>query len=439
MQSGPLNSGGVRRSSLISLSDLDDEDIATCKSDPNWWQSKPHLACANNSAVFEGRPSEAEFWINWQLLADSKSGERGLFNRQAARNRAMKFGRRLYENIAFGTNPCGEISLRPYAMCNLSEAAIYWFDTPETIMEKVEMAAIFGTLQARLTRFNEDILRSDWRLNGEDEALLGVSLTGIMDNAFMSTPSKELADFLVALRKKVVAVNAEWAKKLGIRPSTAATTVKPSGTVSQLCGTASGIHPRWAPHYERRVQIDANDPALAFVRGELPELAVETSSYNKSHSVMVFPLAAPPGARGFATYVDSPSYKIKPSTVNSIAQLRLVKFYNKYFCEHNVSASIYVDDTPDAWRTVGRWVWNHFDDIAGLSFFPRDMGNYPQAPFIAITPEKYELSAKVLREAEAKLDWAKMSYYENKANGALDSINRENISCAGGACEIVRP
>ena len=426
-------SGGVRRSSLISLSDLEDQELATIKSGHAWFTSKKHLSCANNSAVFDGKVSREEFFASWQLLADSKSGERGLFNRNVARHRAEMHGRREYKGVDFGMNPCGEIFLRPRQMCNLSEVPIRADDTRETIRSKVIDAALFGTLQARLTNFNEEVLDRDWRKNGEHEALLGVSLSGIMDNAFMSTPSPALADFLEGLRATVNEVNREWAKRLGIRPSAASTTIKPSGTASQMCGTSSGIHPRWSPFYERRVQIDVNDAALEFVKKEIPQIPVEASSYNKSHAILVYPIKSPIASAAFAS---NPNGK----QMTSIHQLELVKFYNDHWCEHNVSASVYVTDTPKDWAEVGEWVWKHFDSIAGLSFFPRDLGSYPQAPFTAITEKAYNAAASRLIPVEnGGIDWTRMDKYEQAVDASIDSTHRENIGCAGGACEFVKP
>lgn len=321
-------------------------------------------------------------------------------------------------------------------MCNLSEVVIRHDDTVETLRDKVAHATVFGTLQARLTNFNERVLSPQWRENGEEEALLGVSLTGIMDNAFMSTPSPELAQVLRDLREIVVQVNRDVAARLGIRPSAAATTIKPSGTASQLCGTSSGIHPRWSPYYMRRVQIDVNDAALAFLKAEIPEVPVEVSAYNASHAVLVYPIESPKGATGFATHVGTDPVKI----VSSMDQLELVRFYNEHWCEHNVSASIYVTDTPEEWAAVGQWVWKHFDEIAGLSFFPRDLGNYPQAPFTAIGAEEYKKASEALHLVEERgVDWNRMAIYESKADALLDATNRENVGCAGGACEFVRP
>ncbi len=499
MVANSIVSGGVRRSALISLSDLDDDEMRTAKSG-EWWKEHAYRSCANNSAVYDGRPSEALFWKEWQSLVESKSGERGIFNREAARRQAAKTGRRAHEGIAFGINPCSEIILRPRQMCNLTEVIVRAGDSFADLARKVRVATIFGTLQASFTKFNEEVLSPEWRKNGEEERLLGVSFSGIMDNALLSTTGTALEATLRRLRQVAIETNAYWAARLGIAAAASITCVKPSGTVSQLADCSAGIHPRWSPYYERRVRLDQKDPAVAFLKAELPFLELEQDAYNATQVLFSYPTKAPEGAV-VATYKDADAAdksagvgkessssssssgddmphssdsraslagsidgaaKLKrkrgvtvldaentqmppleggakltkvapPRTMTALEQLELWLAFSEHWCEHKPSVSIYVDDTPEEWRRVGDWVWAHFEVCSGLSFFPKNLGTYKQAPYEAITRSQYVARA---RHIPASVDWSRMGIYERAARSQLVSSHREALSCtAAGGCE----
>ncbi len=424
-------SGGVRRSSLISLSDLDDPEMRDAKSG-EWWTDHPHRSCANNSAVYEGRPDEDTFWTEWDSLVKSKAGERGIFNRSAAQKQASKYGKRS-ATAEYGINPCGEILLKPRQFCNLSEVIARWDDTVETLVEKARVAAVFGTLQARLTNFNEDILSPEWRQNVEEERLLGVSITGVMDSALLSEISQlRETGLLGRLRQAVIDTNAEWAARIGIPASAATTCVKPSGTVSQLCGTSSGIHARWSDHYIRRVRLDQHDPAVKFMQAEIPSLDFEKDLLNTTQVVFSYPMKAP--ARSVITTSVNKGHGHR--TMTPLQQLELWLEYSRDYCDHNPSISVFVTDRLDKWFEVGTWVWRNFDLLCGLAFFPSNLGTYKQAPQEAITKDKYEeLIAKI--PSLDSINWDRLSEFERKADEAqLDSTHRETMSCTGGACEL---
>lgn len=434
MIAGCIVSGGVRRSALISLSDLDDDEMRLAKSG-NWWEHSPHRSNANNSAVYDGRPEEEVFRREWSELVKSRSGERGIFNRRAAQEQAARSAQRP-RDVEYGTNPCGEILLRSRQTCNLSEVIARSTDTEATLLDKVELATIFGTLQARFTKYNESVLSPEWRKNNEEECLLGVSITGIMDCELLSDP-KRVGDggLLERLRERAVEVNRAWAARVGVNPSRGITTVKPSGTVSQLTGCSSGIHPRWADYYIRRVRLDKTDPVVKFMEAEMPGLAIDTDAYNESHAVFSYPMRAPHGSV-ISTTKDAERAKQTHRTMSALQQLELWGVYSAHYCDHNPSISVYVRDTPEDWTAVGDWVWNNFERVRGIAFFPENLGTYVQAPFEAITEEHYnELVGKL--PDFAAVDWGKLVEYERgKDRGALESSHREGISCTAGACEL---
>jgi ribonucleoside-diphosphate reductase alpha chain len=398
--------GGVRRSALICLSDLNDDYLRNAKSG-QWWVTDPHRQLANISAVYERKPSMETFIREWVALYNSKSGERGIFSREASQAVAAKYGRR-DENTEYGTNPCSEIILRPDQFCNLSEVVVRANDTLETLERKVRLATILGTLQATQTNFR--YLSKRWKNNTEEEALLGVSLTGIMDNHLTNNPANGLANLLTTLRELSVKVNKEYAKILGINPAAAITCVKPSGTVSQLVDSASGIHPRYAPYYIRRVRGDKKDPLAEFMVSH--GYTAEEDFYGSSRWVFGFPVKAPEGA-------------IVTANVTAIQQLELWKLYQEHWCEHKPSITVYVGD--DEWLEVGAWVYKNIDTLSGVSFLPRDTGSYRQAPYEEITEEKYkELAAG----QSLDIDWTQFR------EGTDNTESAKTLACVAGVCEI---
>jgi len=397
--------GGVRRSAMISLSDLDDERIRHAKAGP-WWETAPHRALANNSAVYVETPTVGKFMEEWLSLYNSHSGERGIFNREAAQKTVAKFGHRDPDH-EFGTNPCSEIILRPYQFCNLSEVVVRHDDTEATLIEKVKLAAILGTIQSTFTKF--PYLRKVWQKNTEEERLLGVSLTGIYDNPLLTTQGKKLNDLLNKLRETARETNREWAEALGIPPSAAITCVKPSGTVSQLTDSASGIHPRHSPYYIRRVRGDKKDPLTQFLiaSGVPAEDCVIKSAQT---TVFSFPQRAPSG--------------ITRADVTPISHLGLWLTYQREWCEHKPSVTISVEEKD--WPSVGAWTWENFDEISGVSYLPYDGGSYRQAPYEECTEEEYnELKAKM-----PMINWADFKETTDNVEGS------QMLACVAGACEI---
>lgn len=397
--------GGVRRSAMISLSDLNDERIRHAKSG-NWWETHPHRALANNSAVYETKPTVGTFLEEWTSLYNSHSGERGIFNREAAKKMVSKYGKR-DADFEFGTNPCSEIILRPYQFCNLTEVMVRPDDTLDSLKQKVRMAAILGTIQATFTHF--PYLRKVWQRNTEEERLLGVSLTGIYDHEVMGS-YKSAPLWLDQLREVAEAANAEFADLLGIPRSTAITAVKPSGTVSQLTDTASGIHPRHAPFYIRRVRGDNKDPLTQFLisQGVPAEPCVMKPN---TTTVFSFPQRAP---EGLVTRDD----------VDAIKHLELWLTYQRYWCEHKPSVTISV--TEQEWPKVGAFVWEYFDEMSGVSFLPHDGGTYRQAPYETCDEAQYN---KLLAEMPA-IDWHAFSENRDNVEGA------QMLACVAGVCEI---
>jgi len=397
--------GGVRRSAMISLSDLDDERIRHAKAGP-WWDTAPHRALANNSAVYNETPTVGKFMEEWLSLYNSHSGERGIFNREAAKKTVSKFGHR-DPNFEFGTNPCSEIILRPYQFCNLTEVVIRHDDTKKSLERKVILATILGTIQSTFTKF--PYLRKVWQKNTEEERLLGVSLTGIFDNTLMTTQGDKLNGILNELRDVARATNKIWAEKLGIPTSAAITCVKPSGTVSQLVDSASGIHPRHSKFYIRRVRGDKKDPLTTFlVEQGVPS---EDCVYKPTQTtVFSFPQKAPDG--------------LTRSDVTPINHLELWLTYQREWCEHKPSVTISVEEKD--WPSVGAWTWDHFDQISGVSYLPYDGGTYRQAPYEECTEAEYkELKAKM-----PVIDWTKFQEITDNVEGA------QMLACVSGVCEI---
>ena len=397
--------GGVRRSAMISLSDLNDERIRHAKTGP-WWETAPHRALANNSAVYNETPTVGKFMEEWVSLYNSHSGERGIFNREAAKKTVAKYGHRDVD-YDFGTNPCSEIILRPYQFCNLTEAVIRHDDTKESLLRKVRLATILGTIQSSFTKF--PYLRKVWQRNTEEERLLGVSFTGIYDNKLTCTQGEELNVILTQLREMARATNKQWAERLGIPTSAAITCVKPSGTVSQLVDSASGIHPRHAKYYIRRVRGDKKDPLSQFlIQQGIPN---EECVYKPTQTVVFsFPQKAPDG--------------LTRDDVTPIKHLELWLTYQRFWCEHKPSVTISVEEKD--WPSVGAWTWENFSEISGVSYLPYDGGTYRQAPYEECTEEEYnELKAKI-----PTINWSELKEVTDNVEGA------QMLACSAGSCEV---
>ena len=360
--------GGVRRSALISLSNLSDNRMAKAKSG-QWWESEGQRRLANNSVAYTEKPDFEAFLSEMHTMYDSKAGERGIFSRVAAKKIAAKNGRRDADQD-FGTNPCSEIILRSNEFCNLSEVVVRGDDDLNSLKRKVRIATIIGTLQSTLTDFR--YLRVRWKRNTEEEALLGVSLTGIMDHYLLSKPSTDLEKWLTEMREVAVETNKEWAERLGVNQSVAITCVKPSGTVSQLVDSASGIHPRFSEHYIRRVRSDRKDPLAEYM--EKAGFPVERDVMNDSTVVFSFP-------------VKSPKDSVTVKQVGAMEQLKLWKAYQEHWCEHKPSVTIYYTDSE--FLQVSQWIWDNFDLCSGISLLPTSDHIYQQAPYEAIDEDQY--------------------------------------------------
>ena len=397
--------GGVRRSALISLSDLEDQEMSLAKSG-EWWNDEGQRALANNSVCYQDTPPVGIFMREWLNLYNSKSGERGIFSRDASVRQAEKNGRRDSKH-EFGTNPCSEIILRPYQFCNLTEVVVRADDDIERLAKKVEDATILGTIQSTLTEFK--YLRKVWQNNTEEERLLGVSLTGILDN-----PKLGKADDLKRLRQRAVDTNLGLAEILGIPQSTAITCVKPSGTVSQLVDSASGIHARHSAYYIRTVRGDKKDPLSQFLIDQgIPH---EDDLMQPENTVV------------FSFPMKSPTKAVLREDLSAITQLENWKNYQEHWCEHKPSVTISVKE--DEWFEVGSWVYNNFKDVAGVSFLPHSDHTYKQAPYQDITKEEYDaLSKKMPRN----VDWTLLSNYEREDN----TTGTQELACSAGACEVV--
>lgn len=401
--------GGVRRSALISLSNLSDDRMRVAKSG-QWWVDNPQRALANNSAVYTERPDMEIFLEEWMALIRSKSGERGIFNRAAAKKKALESGRRDADHD-FGTNPCGEILLRSAGLCNLTEVVIRAGDTFEELMDKVEVATIIGTFQSTLTNYR--YVRGIWKRNAEEERLLGVSMTGIMDHELLSRNVQEAAEWLSKLREHAIKVNAEWAAKLGINPSVAITTVKPSGTVSQLVDSSSGIHPRYSEHYIRTVRADKKDPLARFMRAR---------GFPVEDCVM-----KPDSTDVFAFPVQGPKNAVFRDDMTAVEQLEHYLMFATCWCEHNPSITVYVREHE--WLAVGDWVYNNFDKIGGVSFLPHSDHTYRQAPYTECSAEEYEALAAVM----PTVSWSELQEYEKEDQ----TTNTKTLACSAGVCEIL--
>tara|TARA_R110000822_G_scaffold56928_1_gene143579 strand:+ start:6247 stop:8160 length:1914 start_codon:yes stop_codon:yes gene_type:complete len=402
--------GGVRRSAMISLSNLSDDRMRHAKSG-QWWNEASYRALANNSVSYTEKPDMETFMREWLSLVESKSGERGVFNRQASKKQAEKYGRR-DPNYDFGTNPCSEIILRSGQVCNLTEVVVRATDTIETLAEKVRLATILGTIQSTYTKF--PYLRKMWQRNTEEERLLGVSLTGVMDNPLMTLKNKGLDETLSYLRKVAVATNNEWANRLGINVSTAISCNKPSGTVSQLVDSASGIHARHNDYYVRTVRGDNNDPLTEMMKDQ--GIPAEPCVFNpETTTVFSFP-------------VQSPSNAVTRNDMSAIEQLETWLAYQRHWCEHKPSVTCTVRE--DEWLEVGAFVYKHFDEMSGVSFLPHSDHTYQQAPYQDCTKDEYKA---LLKEMPKKIDWSKLSDYEKQ-----DSTNSsQSFACTGDSCEIV--
>jgi len=402
--------GGVRRSAMISLSNLSDGRMRHAKSG-NWWETAGHRALANNSVCYTEKPDSETFMREWLALVESKSGERGVFNRQACKVLAERSGRR-DPNHEFGTNPCSEISLRPYQFCNLTEVVVRATDTLKDIKNKVESATILGTIQATYTKF--PYLRKIWQRNTEEERLLGVSLTGVMDNPIMTSANKNLARDLESLKQHAVYVNSVWSKRLGIEQSTAVTCCKPSGTVSQLVDSASGIHARHSLHYIRTVRGDNKDPLTQFMKSKgIPfEPCVMKPD---STTVFSFPVAAP-------------RKSITRNDMTAIQQLEMWLVYQRHWTEHKPSVTITVRDNE--WMEVGAFVYKNFDEMSGVSFLPHSDHSYQQAPYQDCNKKDYEILKSIMPN---KIDWSELSAFE-----AEDTTkSSQTFACTGEVCEMV--
>ena len=402
--------GGVRRSAMISLSNLSDDRMRHAKSG-QWWNEAAHRALANNSVCYTEKPDSETFMREWLALVESKSGERGIFNREASKKQAAKYGRR-DPNYEFGTNPCSEIILRPNQFCNLTEVVVRATDTVDDLERKVELATILGTIQSTYTKF--PYLRKVWTTNTEEERLLGVSLTGIMDNPLMTSANKGLEKTLEHLRKTAVHTNADWAYRLGVPQSAAITCVKPSGTVSQLVDSASGIHARHSPYYIRTVRGDNKDPLTQMMKDQgIPN----EPCVMKSETTTVFSFPQ-----------KSPDKAVTRNDMTAIEQLEMWLTYQRHWCEHKPSITCTVK--PDEWMEVGAFVYKHFDEMSGVSFLPHSDHTYQQAPYQDCTKEEYE---ELLTKMPESIDWSKLSEYEQEDN----TVGMQTMACTGDVCEMV--
>jgi len=402
--------GGVRRSAMISLSNLSDDRMRHAKSG-KWWDNEPQRALANNSVSYTEKPDAISFMREWMALVESGSGESGIFNREASKKQAAKYGRR-DPNYEFGTNPCSEIILRPYQFCNLTEVVVRVTDTYDDLARKVKLATILGTIQATFTKF--PYLRKVWQRNTEEERLLGVSLTGIMDNPLMTTKNKGLEKTLANLRSVAEETNRKYADILGIAQSVSITCVKPSGTVSQLVDSSSGIHSRHSPYYVRTVRGDNRDPLTQFMMGQgIPSEPCVMKG--DTTTVFSFPIKAPKGS-------------VVTSDQTAIEQLEMWLIYQRNWCEHKPSVTINVK--KNEWFEVGAFVYDYFDEMSGVSFLPYEEHTYQQAPYQDCTNEKYK---ELLKQMPKKIDWSRLGEYEQEDN----TVAMQTMACSGDVCEVV--
>jgi len=399
--------GGVRRSAMISLFDCTDERMGTSKTGA-WWEKSGIRRLANNSAVYPNRRPDVGFFMKkWKEIYDSHSGEPGLFSRYACQRIAARNGRRESE-VDFGTNPCSEIILRPFEFCNLTEVVVRSGDSLDELKRKVRVATILGTIQSTFTDFK--YLRKIWQKNCEEERLLGVSLTGIFDNPEILN-ERTLED----LRLHSIEVNAEWAKRLGINPAAAITCVKPSGTVSQLVDSSSGLHPRHSPFYLRTVRADNKDPLTIFLK--------DSGVYNEPD------VMAPDSTTVFYFPIKSPEGSVNREAVSAIDQLETWKILQEHWCEHKPSATVYIKE--DEWVDVGSWVYKNFDLLSGVAFLPYDGGTYKQAPYQELSEEEYE--KWVAENPTPTIDWSDLRFYETEDT----TTGSQELACAGGVCDVI--
>lgn len=400
--------GGVRRSAMISLSDLSDDRMAHAKAG-NWWDGNGQRALANNSAIYEVKPDVGKFMREWSSIYESHSGERGIFNRYASELQAAKNGRRELGK-EWGTNPCSEIILRPYQFCNLSSVIVRSSDSVDTLRNKVRLATILGTFQSTMTHF--PYLRKVWQTNTEEERLLGVSMTGILDNPLLNNPDDPyLPTILEDFKDVAINTNAELADAIGINRSAAITAIKPEGTVSQLTGTASGIHPQHSQYFIRRVRSDNKDPLTDFLKAQgFPSEPCVMKP--ESTTVFSFPMRVEKGA-------------VLREDLNALKHLKLWLLYQRHYCEHKPSVTISVNENE--WPEVGAWVWNNFDEITGVSFLPMDGGTYRQAPYESMNEFEYH---DMVSKMPLGIDWDKFIERTDNVEGS------QTLACTAGGCEI---
>jgi ribonucleoside-diphosphate reductase alpha chain len=402
--------GGVRRSALISLSNVSDDRMRAAKQG-QWWTTDTQRSLANNSACYTEKPDVGVFMDEWKALYESKSGERGIFNREGVSKLAERSGRRNTTDYDFGTNPCCEIILRSREFCNLSEVVVRMTDTKESLLKKVRLATILGTFQATLVNFK--YVSSSWKRNCEEERLLGVSLTGIMDCELTNGRKEGLENLLDKLREMAIKTNDEFAKKIGINQSVAITCVKPSGTVSQLVDAASGIHARHNPYYIRTIRGDKKDPLTKMMIDI--GFPVEDDVMNPSHtSIFSFPIKV----NGTSVFRND---------MSAIKQLELWKIYQDHWCEHKPSVTISVKESE--WMEVGAWVYNNFDYMSGVSFLPFSEHTYKQSPYQDCDKKEYE---GLLKRMPKNVEWDKLAEYEKTDM----TISSQELACAAGFCEI---
>ena len=404
--------GGVRRSAMISLSNINDIEMAQAKAG-NWWEKNSQRALSNNSVAYSRKPEMQQFIAEWKSLYDSKSGERGIYNVAAAQAQAAKYGRRS-PDIHYGTNPCSEIILRPYQFCNLSEVVLREDDTPESVAKKVRLASILGTWQSTLTDFK--YIRKIWKDNTEEERLLGVSLTGQFGNKFFSGQdgTKKLADTLDRLREYAVEINIEEAEKIGIPASAAVTCVKPSGTVSQLVGVSSGMHAWHSDYYIRTVRGSKGDPISKFLKDAGIPTEDDAMKPNETY-VFSFPVKAPSNA-------------ITRDKLTAIQQLDIWLIYQRHWCEHKPSITVSVKE--DEWMEVGAWVYKNFDEVSGISFLPYSDHTYVQAPYQEVDKKSYDA---LVAKMPPSINWDALSLYELEDS----TTGSQALACVSGECEIV--
>jgi len=407
--------GGVRRSALLSLSSLTDERMRDAKTG-QWWVIEPQRALSNNSVCYKEKPEIGTFMDEWISLYKSKSGERGIFNRDSAEKTIANIeGQRRELGHDWGCNPCSEILLRDREFCNLSEIIVREDDTEESLARKVRLATILGTWQATLTDFR--YLSKEWKNNCEEERLLGVSMTGIMDCKLTNGDKKtinKLPELLENLRKTAIKTNKEWSDRLGVNQSVAITCVKPSGTVSQLVDSASGIHARHSKYYTRTVRANTKDPLCQFMMDQ--GFPCEPCHMKPDTTIV------------FSFPIESPKNAIFRKDKSALEQLELWLTYQKFWCEHKPSVTITVKE--DEWLDVGAWVYKNFNDICGVSFLPYSDHSYKQAPYQDCTKKEY---TALLKQMPKDVNWSDLDAYEQEDN----TVGSQTMACSGGSCEVV--